>query len=58
MEIEEYRTFEMLEEAFERKEISRFVSFLASRELPLLSVYAVCMLEHVLNASCHHCVDY
>ena len=49
MKVEDYRTLEILEDAFQRKNISHFVSFLDhSRELPLLlRVHAVCMLEHV-----------
>ena len=49
MKPENYSTLKMLEEAFERKDVSYFVSFLeSSKELPLLlRVHAVCMLEHV-----------
>ena len=43
----DYKTLTMLEDAFERKDISHFISFLDhSRELPLLlRVHAVCLLE-------------
>ena len=49
MRPEDYKTLEILEDAFERKDGSHFVSFLDhSRDLPLLlRVHAVCMLEHV-----------
>ncbi len=49
MRDEDYRTLEMLEEAFERKDIPCFIRFLdQSRDLPLLlRVHAVCLLEHV-----------
>ena len=49
MKLENYRTLEMLEKAFERKDVSYFVSFLEnSNELPLLlRVHAVCMLEDI-----------
>jgi len=44
---EDYKTLAMLEDAFERKDIDHFISFLEqSKDLPLLlRVHAVCMLE-------------
>jgi deoxyhypusine monooxygenase len=47
----DYKILEKLEEAFERKDIRHFVSFLEeSKGLPLLlRVHAVCMLEHIGN---------
>jgi HEAT repeat protein len=49
MKPDNYSTLEMLEKAFERKDVSYFVSFLEnSNELPLLlRVHAVCMLEDI-----------
>ena len=49
MNAEAYEILTRLEEAFERKDISHFISFLDhSRELPLLlRVHAVCMLENL-----------
>lgn len=47
----DYETLEKLEEAFERKDLVHFNSFLEnSKGLPLLlRVHAVCMLEHIGN---------
>jgi deoxyhypusine monooxygenase len=47
----DYETLKKLEEAFERKDLSYFKSFLQnSRSLPLLlRVHSVCMLEHIGN---------
>ena len=47
MKTEDYKSLALLEDAFERKDISHFISFLDhSKELPLLlRVHAVCMLE-------------
>jgi len=49
MKAEDYKILTRLEEAFERKDIMYFISFLDhSRELPLLlRVHAVCMLENL-----------
>ena len=45
----DYATLAKLEEAFERKDLSHFISLLgSSKGLPLLlRVHAVCMLEHI-----------
>lgn len=53
MKPEDYNTLDKLEEAFERRNIPYFVSFLEQcRELPLLlRVHAVCMLEDVGDES-------
>jgi deoxyhypusine monooxygenase len=51
MEEEDYGALRKLEEAFERKDLSFFKSFLeSSKEYPLLlRVHSVCMLEHIGN---------
>lgn len=49
MRDDDYKTLAKLEEAFERKDLSFFKSFLQnSKGLPLLlRVHSVCMLEHI-----------
>jgi len=49
MRDEDYVTLDKLEQAFERKDLGYFISFLSSsKTLPLLlRVHAVCMLEHI-----------
>ncbi|MGD0689593.1 MAG: HEAT repeat domain-containing protein [Candidatus Bathyarchaeia archaeon] len=49
MRDDDYKTLAKLEEAFERKDLSYFKSFLQnSKGLPLLlRVHSVCMLEHI-----------
>ena len=51
MRDDDYNTLAKLEEAFERKDLSFFKSFLQnSKGLPLLlRVHSVCMLEHIGN---------
>ncbi len=53
MRDEDYVALDKLEEAFEKKDLGYFVSFLNNfRTLPLLlRVHAVCMLEHIGNES-------
>lgn len=49
----DYAALAKLEEAFEKKDVNYFTSFLNdSKDLPLLlRVHAVCMLEHIGNES-------
>jgi len=49
----DFSTLAQLEEAFERKDLAHFISFLGrSKDLPLLlRVHAVCMLEHIGDES-------
>lgn len=49
----DYATLAKLEEAFERKDLSHFISLLgSSKGLPLLlRVHSVCMLEHIGDES-------
>ena len=49
MRDEDYATLDKLEQAFEKKDLGYFISFLNnSKPLPLLlRVHAVCMLEHI-----------
>jgi deoxyhypusine monooxygenase len=51
MQEDDYEKLRQLEEAFERKDLSFFKSFLAQgKNLPLLlRVHSVCMLEHIGN---------
>ena len=51
MEDSDYKALSELEDAFERKDLSFFKTFLeGSKELPLLlRVHSVCMLEHIGN---------
>jgi HEAT repeat protein len=51
MEHDDYEKLKLLEEAFEKKDLSFFKAFLdRSREFPLLlRVHSVCMLEHIGN---------
>jgi len=53
MRDEDYDTLARLEDAFEKKDLGYFVSFLNNAEaLPLLlRVHAVCMLEHIGDES-------
>ena len=53
MRDEDYDTLARLEDAFEKKDLGYFVSFLNNSEaLPLLlRVHAVCMLEHIGDES-------
>jgi len=53
MREDDYATLAQLEEAFERRDLSKFTSFLeGSRGVPLLlRVHAVCMLEHIGDES-------
>ena len=53
MRDEDYVALDRLEEAFEKKDLGYFVSFLNNcKDLPLLlRVHAVCMLEHIGNES-------
>jgi hypothetical protein len=50
---DDFATLAELEEAFERKDLHRFISLLnRSKGLPLLlRVHAVCMLEHIGDES-------
>lgn len=51
MEAADYEKLNQLEEAFERKDLTFFKTFLeSSQDLPLLlRVHSVCMLEHIGN---------
>ena len=53
MKSEDYGKLSLLEKAFEQKNVSYFISFIAnSKDLPLLlRVHAVCMLEHIGDES-------